>query len=137
MAKKNCVVFMATQHLSHAAGSGILDIIVESTATKIFLPNLFARDPETRLIYERMGLNPRQIDIIATAQPKRDYYYVSEKGQRLYQLALGPRALAFVGSTDPDSIARMKQLEQQFGEQWVNYWLLEKGLTLNQYGEAA
>ena len=137
MAKKNCVVFMATQHLSHAAGSGILDIIVESTATKIFLPNLFARDPETRLVYERMGLNPRQIDIIATAQPKRDYYYVSEKGQRLYQLALGPRALAFVGSTDPDSIARMKQLEQQFGEQWVNYWLLEKGLTLNQYGEAA
>ncbi len=137
MAKKNCVVFMATQHLSHAAGSGILDIIVESTATKIFLANLFARDPETRLVYERMGLNPRQIDIIATAQPKRDYYYVSEKDQRLYQLALGPRALAFVGSTDPDSIARMKQLEQQFGEQWVNYWLLEKGLTLNQYGEAA
>ncbi|HHR1366111.1 TPA: conjugal transfer protein TrbE [Legionella pneumophila] len=137
MAKKNCVVFMATQHLSHAAVSGILDIIVESTATKIFLPNLFARDPETRLIYERMGLNPRQIDIIATAQPKRDYYYVSEKGQRLYQLALGALALAFVGSTDPDSIARMKQLEQQFGEQWVNYWLLEKGITLNQYGEAA
>ncbi|MGC3900888.1 conjugal transfer protein TrbE [Legionella pneumophila] len=137
MAKKNCVVFMATQHLSHAAGSGILDIIVESTATKIFLPNLFARDPETRLIYERMGLNPRQIDIIATAQPKRDYYYVSEKGQRLYQLALGPLALAFVGATDPDSITRMKQMEQQFGEQWVNYWLLEKGIPLNQYGEAA
>ncbi|HAT3986280.1 TPA: conjugal transfer protein TrbE [Legionella pneumophila] len=137
MAKKNCVVFMATQHLSHAAGSGILDVIVESTATKIFLPNLFARDPETRLIYERMGLNPRQIDIIATAQPKRDYYYVSEKGQRLYQLALGPLALAFVGATDPDSIARMRQLEQQFGEQWVNYWLSEKGLKLNQYGEAA
>ncbi|MFO3210874.1 conjugal transfer protein TrbE [Legionella pneumophila serogroup 2] len=137
MAKKNCVVFMATQHLSHAASSGILDVIVESTATKIFLPNLFARDPETRLIYERMGLNPRQIDIIATAQPKRDYYYVSEKGQRLYQLALGPLALAFVGATDPDSIARMRQLEQQFGEQWVNYWLSEKGLKLNQYGEAA
>ncbi|HAU2307388.1 TPA: conjugal transfer protein TrbE [Legionella pneumophila] len=137
MAKKNCVVFMATQHLSHAANSGILDIIVESTATKIFLPNLYARDPETRSIYERMGLNPRQIDIIATAQPKRDYYYVSEKGQRLYQLALGPLALAFVGATDPDSIARMKQLEQHHGKNWVDYWLLEKGLSINQYGEAA
>lgn len=137
MAKKNCVVFMATQHLSHAANSGILDIIIESTATKIFLPNLYARDPETRIVYERMGLNPRQIDIIATAQPKRDYYYVSEKGQRLYQLALGPLALAFVGATDPDSIARMKQLEQHHGEHWVDYWLLEKGLSINQYGEAA
>ncbi|HAT1905713.1 conjugal transfer protein TrbE [Legionella pneumophila] len=137
MAKKNCVVFMATQHLSHAANSGILDIIVESTATKIFLPNLYARDPETRLIYERMGLNPRQIDIIAAAQPKRDYYYVSEKGQRLYQLALGPYALAFVGATDPDSIARMKQLEFKYGDAWVSQWLSEKGIRMNQYGEAA
>ena len=137
MAKKNCVVFMATQHLSHAAGSGILDVIVESTATKIFLPNLYARDPETRLIYERMGLNPRQIDIIAQAQPKRDYYYVSEKGQRLYQLALGPYALAFVGATDPDSIARMKQLALKYGDEWVSHWLSEKGIHIEQYGEAA
>ncbi|HCJ4394768.1 TPA: conjugal transfer protein TrbE [Legionella pneumophila] len=137
MAKKNCVVFMATQHLSHAANSGILDVIVESTATKIFLPNLYAKDPETRLIYERMGLNPRQIDIIASAQPKRDYYYVSEKGQRLYQLALGSYALAFVGATDPDSIARMKQLEQKHGDAWVNQWLLEKGISTELYGEAA
>ncbi|HHV6060364.1 TPA: conjugal transfer protein TrbE [Legionella pneumophila] len=137
MAKKNCVVFMATQHLSHAASSGILDIIVESTATKIFLPNLYASDPETRVIYERMGLNPRQIDIIASAQPKRDYYYVSEKGQRLYQLALGPMALAFVGAADPDSIQRMKQLESKYGDEWVSYWLSEKGVQMKQYGEAA
>ncbi|HAT1130443.1 TPA: conjugal transfer protein TrbE [Legionella pneumophila] len=137
MAKKNCVVFMATQHLSHAANSGILDIIVESTATKIFLPNLYARDPETRAIYERMGLNPRQIDIIANAQPKRDYYFVSEKGQRLYQLALGPYALAFVGATDPDSITQMKQLESQYGKAWVSYWLSEQGITTEEHGEAA
>ncbi|HAT7954283.1 TPA: conjugal transfer protein TrbE [Legionella pneumophila] len=137
MAKKNCAVFMATQHLSHAAKSGILDIIVESTATKIFLPNLYARDPETCVIYERMGLNPRQIDIIAQAQPKRDYYYVSEKGQRLYQLALGSMALAFVGATDPDSIARMKQLELKYGDGWVSQWLTEKGIQLERYGEAA
>lgn len=134
MAKKNCVVFMATQHLSHAANSGILDIIVESTATKIFLPNLYAKDPETRLIYERMGLNPRQIEIIASAQPKRDYYYVSEKGQQLYQLALGPIALAFVGATDLDSIERMKALEHQYGKQWVSHWLLEKGIILQPSG---
>ncbi len=137
MAKKNCVVFMATQHLSHAADSGILDIIVESTASKIFLPNLYARDPETRVIYERMGLNPRQLDIIAQAQPKRDYYYVSEKGQRLYQLALGPLALAFVGATDPDSIEHIKQLEKKYGAAWVSYWLSQKGIDINQYGEAA
>ena len=137
MAKKNCVVLMATQHLSHAAKSGILDVIVASTATKIFLPNLHAANPETKPLYEGMGLNSRQIEIIAYAQPKRDYYYVSEKGQRLYQLALGPVALAFAGATDLDSIDRMKALEQMHGENWASYWLLEKGIVLEQQQEAA
>lgn len=133
MAKKNCTVFMATQHLSHAVNSGILDIIVESTATKIFLPNLYARDPEVATVYARMGLNPRQIDIVANAQPKRDYYYVSEKGQRLYQLALGPLALSFVGATDLDSIDRIKVLEDLHGTSWASVWLLEKGINLKEY----
>lgn len=134
MAKKNCTVFMATQHLSHATQSGILDTIVESTATKIFLPNLYARDPEVAPVYARMGLNPRQIDIVASSQPKRDYYYVSEKGQRLYQLALGQLALSFVGATDLDSIDRIKALEAQHGTSWTSAWLLEKGINLEEYG---
>jgi type IV secretion system protein TrbE len=40
--KANCLVLLATQSLSDATNSGILDVIVESTATKIFLPNPFA-----------------------------------------------------------------------------------------------
>ena len=80
-----------------------------------------------------MGLNPRQIDIIASAIPKRDYYYVSEKGRRLYQLALGPLALAFVGSTDKESIATIKKLELSFGEKWVDKWLDIKGLKMKKY----
>ncbi len=138
MAKLNCCVFMATQHLSHAEKSGILDTIVESTASKIFLPNPNARDKDAQALYMRMGLNERQIEILANAQPKQDYYYVSEKGQRLYQLALGPMALAFVGSTDPDSIARMKAVESMHGDGWTTQWLLEKGIELHQkQGEAA
>ena len=132
MAKLNCAVFMATQHLSHVEKSGILDVIVESTATKIFLPNLNARDEGASALYKRMGLNERQIEIIANAQPKQDYYYVSEKGQRLYQLALGPVALAFVGATDIDSINRMKDLEKIYGKSWTKYWLQEKGVELPQ-----
>ena len=75
--KANCLVLMATQSLSDAANSGILDVIVESTATKIFLPNVYARDEDTAALYRRMGLNARQIEILATAIPKRQYYYVS------------------------------------------------------------
>lgn len=73
MRKNNCLVLMATQSLSDATNSGILDVIIESTATKIFLPNPFARDEEASALYRRMGLNTRQIEIIASAVPKRQY----------------------------------------------------------------
>jgi len=135
--KANCLVLMATQSLSDAANSGILDVIVESTATKIFLPNMYARDEDTAALYRRMGLNARQIEILATAIPKRQYYYVSENGRRLYDLALGPLALAFVGSTDKESIALIKQLEARFGNEWVSAWLTDRGLNINDFLEAA
>ncbi|WP_060482585.1 VirB4 family type IV secretion/conjugal transfer ATPase [Pseudomonas sp. NBRC 111119] len=135
--KANCLVLMATQSLSDAANSGILDVIVESTATKIFLPNVYARDEDTSLLYRRMGLNARQIEILATAVPKRQYYYVSENGRRLYDLALGPLALAFVGASDKESVAAIKRLEAKYGNGWVNEWLAARGLRLNDYGVAA
>jgi type IV secretion system protein VirB4 len=134
--KSNCLVLMATQSLSDAANSGILDVIVESTATKIFLPNVYARDEDTSQLYKRMGLNPRQIDILATAIPKRQYYYVSENGRRLFELALGPVALAFVGATDKESIATIKGLEARLGRRWVDEWLSLRGVT-PKIGEAA
>ncbi|MFP7891219.1 VirB4 family type IV secretion/conjugal transfer ATPase [Pseudomonas aeruginosa] len=135
--KANCLVLMATQSLSDAANSGILDVIVESTATKIFLPNVYARDEDTAALYRRMGLNNRQIEILASAIPKRQYYYVSENGRRLYDLALGPLALAFVGSSDKESVAAIKTLQAKFGDRWVDEWLAARGLRINDYGVAA
>jgi type IV secretion system protein VirB4 len=135
--KANCLVLMATQSLSDAVNSGILDVIMESTATKIFLPNVYARDEDTAALYRRMGLNARQIEILATAIPKRQYYYVSENGRRLYDLALGPLALAFVGASDKDSIATIKILEAKHGDVWVHQWLVGRGLNLNDYGVTA
>ena len=131
--KANCLVLLATQSLTDAANSGILDVIVESTATKIFLPNVFARDEDTSALYRRMGLNSRQIEILATAVPKRQYYYSSEWGHRLYDLALGPLALAFVGASDKESIAEIRALEAKYGAAWTDEWLASRGLTLRDY----
>lgn len=134
LAKANCLVLLATQNISDAANSGILDVIVESTATKIFLPNIYARDEDTAALYRRMGLNNRQIDILASAIPKQQYYFVSEQGRRLYELALGPLALAFIGATDKESVATIKTLEAKHGERWVHEWLESRGLDLHDYG---
>ncbi len=130
MRKANCLVLMATQSLSDAVGSGILDVIIESTATKIFLPNPHARDETNSELYLQMGLNDRQIQIISEAIPKRQYYYVSEKGRRLYELSLGKVALAFCGSQDKESIAAIRRLVEVHGSDWVNQWLAIKNLPL-------
>ena len=135
--KANCIVIMATQSLSDAASSGILDVIVESTATKVFLPNPFARDEEASKLYAHMGLNRRQIDILAEAIPKKHYYYTSEKGRRLYDLALGPFALSFIGATDKESIATIKGLEDKHGAAWVRQWLRTRSLDMDDYVGAA
>jgi type IV secretion system protein TrbE len=135
-AKMNVSVVMATQNLSDAAKSGILDVIMESTATKVFLPNLHAREEDTAALYRRMGLNPRQIEVIATARAKRDYYAVSEKGHRLFQLALGPLALSFVAAGDQESLNTIRTLEAMHGEGWVTEWLKQKRINLTDYGRA-
>lgn len=136
-AKKNCLLLLSTQSLTDASKSGILDVIIESTATKIFLPNRDAKSDEASALYRQMGLNTKQIDIIATAIPKRQYYVVSEGGCRLYDAALGPLALAFAGATDPESIEEIKQLEAKHGDAWMDEWLASKGLNLKDYGVAA
>lgn len=137
LAKANCLVLLATQNISDAANSGILDVIVESTATKIFLPNIYAREEATSALYRHMGLNKRQIDIIASAVPKQQYYFVSEQGRRIYELALGPLALSFIGATDKESIAAIKSLEAKHGDAWVSEWLASRGVTLDGFREIA
>jgi type IV secretion system protein TrbE len=131
--KANCLVLMATQSLSDAIGSGILDVIVESTATKIFLPNSAARDEDTTVLYRRMGLNNRQIELLANAIPKQHYYAVSEQGRRLYELALGELALAFVGVSDKESLAVIRELIERLGQDWIYAWLTRRGVELKRY----
>ena len=127
MRKANCAVILATQSLSDARNSGILDVLTESCPTKIFLPNSAAEDSGQKELYEGMGLNGKQINILKTSEPKRDYYIVSPQGRRKVQLALKPRALAFVGASDKESIARIRELASEYGRDgWQEAWLRER-----------
>lgn len=99
--KKNVSIIFATQSLADIQNSSIAPALIESCASRIFLPNPQATEPQIRTIYQGFGLNNRQIDIVATAQPKRDYYYQSRLGNRVFELGLGPVALAFAGASSP------------------------------------
>jgi type IV secretion system protein VirB4 len=128
MRKANCAVILATQSLSEAKSSGILDVLSESCPTKIFLPNIAARQEVQKELYTGMGLNETQLSIIASSVPKRDYYLVSTQGRRRVQLALGPQTLAFVGASDKESIARIRELAGVHGPHgWQQFWLEERG----------
>ena len=118
--KKNVAVVFATQSLADVADSAIAPALIESCPTRIYLPNERAFEPQQRQAYERFGLNETEIDLIATAQRKRDYYYASPKGRRLFELALGPIALAFCGASDATSRELVARLERQTSP--VPFW---------------
>ncbi|WP_343616929.1 conjugal transfer protein TrbE [Novosphingobium sp.] len=101
--KRNVSVVFATQSLSDIADSPIAPAIIESCPQRILLPNDRAVEPQSRASYERFGLNERQIELISRATPKRHYYLQSSRGNRLFELGLGPVALAFAGASDPES----------------------------------
>ncbi|MGV2168963.1 MULTISPECIES: conjugal transfer protein TrbE [Agrobacterium tumefaciens complex] len=127
--KANCAVVLATQSISDAERSGIIDVLKESCPTKICLPNGAAREPGTREFYERIGFNERQIEIVATAIPKRDYYVVSPEGRRLFDMALGPVALSFVGASGKEDLKRIRSLHSEHGANWPLHWLQQRGIA--------
>lgn len=131
--KKNCAVVLATQSLSDAAHSGILDVLNESCLTKIYLPNPYAREEDAAELYKRMGLNARQIEILANAIQKRQYYYTSPHGRRLFELALDPLTLSFVAVSDPETLAEMREMVNEYGDQWPIRWVQRKGINMHQY----
>ncbi|SCX34698.1 Type IV secretion system protein virB4 [Agrobacterium rosae] len=127
--KANCAVVLATQSISDAERSGIIDVLKESCPTKICLPNGAARELGTREFYERIGFNERQIEIVATAIPKREYYVVSPEGRRLFNMALGPVALSFVGATGKEDLKQIRSLHSEHGAAWPCPWLQQRGIA--------
>ena len=126
---KNVSVVFATQSLADIKDSKIAPALIESCPTRIFLPSPQATEPQLRPVYESFGLNSRQIEIIAGARPKRDYYYQSPLGQRLFDLGNGPIALAFTGASRPEDQQAMNDFAAQSALQpFAEYWLRLKGL---------
>ncbi len=113
--KKNVSVVFATQSLADVAGSSIAPAIIESCPQRIFLPNDRAIEPQARSAYERFGLNDRQIELIAQAVPKRHYYLQSRRGNRLFEIGLGPIALAFCGASSPADQTRIDRVLTEHG----------------------
>ena len=127
--KKNASVIFATQSLADIETSVIAPAIIESCPTRVFLPNERAGEPQIARVYERFGLNGRQIDILARATPKRDYYCQSRRGNRLFDLGLGEVALAFAAASSKTDQRRITEIVAAHGKQdFARAWLRHRGL---------
>lgn len=134
--KKNVSVVFATQSLADIERSSIAPALIESCPSRIFLPNDRAIEPQSRAIYERFGLNDRQIELISRSVPKRDYYYQSQRGNRLFELGLGSVALALCGAESPEDQNRIDDIARSLSDEtgtdenhaFAGRWFTAKGL---------
>ncbi|HEY5045072.1 MAG TPA: hypothetical protein VII53_04380, partial [Solirubrobacteraceae bacterium] len=109
--KKNVYVVFATQEVADATSKPeLLSTILSACHTKIFLPDDEALTPAMAQAYATVGLTTAEVQILAKAQKKRDYYYRSVKGRRLFELGLGPAALALVGASSQHDHAFLDEL---------------------------
>jgi len=127
--RKNVGVVFATQSLADIATSSIAPSLIESCPTKIYLPSPSALDPDGAAQYSRFGLNAKQLQLIAAATPKREYYFTCPDGNRLIDLGLGPVALSVVGSSNKNDQILMSQLLTQHGRaEFAEAFFRAKGL---------
>lgn len=126
--KANALVIFATQELQDLANSPISSTIFSACQTRILLPNPEAQNEENAKLYRAIGLSGREIEMLAYATKKRDYFFTSPSGKRLFQLELGPVALAFVAASGVDDRKTIKDLYHTYGSEWVPHWLKKRGI---------
>jgi type IV secretion system protein VirB4 len=132
MRKQNAAVLLVAHSVQQLRELPNPQIITESCPTKIFLPNPDAKTRETEQLYAELGLNAREIQVIAESVPKRHYYFRSPRGSHRFELGLGPLALAFMappdGVTLDETKSRVEALSDRWGNAWPEAWLRDRGL---------
>ena len=122
--KKNASVVFATQSLAQLEKSSIAAEIIDSCHTRILLPNDRAIEPQITAIYQRFGLNDRQIEILARATPKRDYYCQSRRGNRLFELGLDDVGLALCAASAKADHTLIEHILAEHGRDgFLEIWL--------------
>jgi type IV secretion system protein TrbE len=126
--KENAAVLM----VAHGA-SQLLEVpggmlLVEACPTRFFLPNADASVEG----YGAFGLGARECERLARAAPKRDYYMVTPRGRRMFELGLGPTALAVLGTPEGMSTFDVKRTVERVmathGRGWLGVWMTERGV---------
>jgi len=128
--KKNVGVIFATQDVADVANSPLKTTIIQQCLTKIYLADPSAETPGMLSVYREFGLTDSEISLISNSQMKRDYFYTSQNGRRLFQLDLGKLTLALIGAPNHDLLNELSK-KYEHGSPLCKEILQAKGFNYN------
>jgi type IV secretion system protein VirB4 len=116
--KHNAAMVLSTQSLDELRRSDILDVIVESCATKIFLAN---PDMDRELYRQRFHLNETEVEQIAGLIPKQQFLIKTPELAKVVNLTVDPKSY-WLYTNDPYDNQKRKEAFDKYG--------FEKGLEV-------
>jgi type IV secretion system protein VirB4 len=116
--KHNAAMILSTQSLDELKRSDILDVIVESCATKFFLSN---PDMDRQLYQCQFHLNENEVDAISNLIPKRQFLIKTPELAKIANLNVDPRSY-WLYTNDPYDNQKRKEAFEAYG--------FEKGLEV-------
>ena len=125
--KLNMALVLSIQEVGKVLESPLKTTINRECATKIFLANPTAATGE-RKVYEDFGMDETDIEMIAMAQSKADYYWTSPEGRRRIHLALGDVALSFLAASGQRDRELVDSMSAPNPHGWTSDWLRRRGL---------
>jgi len=116
--KANAAMILSTQSLDELRRSEVLDVIVESCPTKIFLAN---PDMDRDLYRRQFHLNENEVDLISTLIPKQQFLIKTPELAKVANLTVD-RTSYWLYTNDPFDNRKRKEAFETYG--------FEKGLEV-------
>jgi type IV secretion system protein TrbE len=116
--KHNAAMVLSTQSLDELRRSDILDVIIESCATKIFLAN---PDMDRELYRRQFHLNANEIELIAGLIPKQQFLIKTPELAKVANLTVDAKSY-WLYTNDPYDNKKRKEAFETYG--------FEKGLEV-------
>src|SRR6266478_2497158 len=116
--KHNAAMILSTQSLDELKRSDVLDVIIESCPTKIFLAN---PDMDRELYRRQFHLNENEVELISTLIPKQQFLIKRPELAKVANLSVDPKSY-WLYTNDPFDNLRRKEAFDLYG--------FEKGLEV-------
>ncbi len=109
--KHNAAMILSTQSLDELKRSDILDVIIESCATKIFLAN---PDMDRELYRRQFHLNDTEVELIPSLIPKQQFLVKTPELAKVANLTVDPKSY-WLYTNDPYDNKKRREAFEQYG----------------------